>query len=140
MAQDRGRLESTIELLHAEQKTLRKQIDKELDNNKIKQTIIDNQLDTIQKLKDVRCVTCRFSLLDRSVFVQGIVERDETIKQIRQETIELRKEFERQVEDEQNAFRELNDKYEKVSLKRDSLKDELVRVQQELIHTREEHK
>jgi hypothetical protein len=33
--------------------TLKKQLDKEVDTCRIKQTIIESQLDTIQKLKDV---------------------------------------------------------------------------------------
>lgn len=53
LAQDRGRLESTIELLNNEISNLKKQLEKNVDNIKIKQTIIDSQLDTIQKLKDV---------------------------------------------------------------------------------------
>lgn len=53
LAQDRGRLESTIQTLTSEVNTLRKQLDKEVDTCRIKQTIIESQLDTIQKLKDV---------------------------------------------------------------------------------------
>ena len=54
LAQDRGRLESTIHTLTSEVNTLKKQLDKEVDTCRIKQTIIESQLDTIQKLKDVR--------------------------------------------------------------------------------------
>ena len=53
LAQDRGRLESTIQTLTSEVNTLKKQLDKEVDTCRIKQTIIESQLDTIQKLKDV---------------------------------------------------------------------------------------
>ena len=59
LAQDRGRLESTIHTLTSEVNTLKKQLDKEVDTCRIKQTIIESQLDTIQKLKDVLCIAVK---------------------------------------------------------------------------------
>lgn len=53
LAQDRGRLEARIEVLGAELETQKKQ--NERDNNalKIKTKVIDDQTDTIRKLKEV---------------------------------------------------------------------------------------
>ena len=68
LAQDRGRLESTIQTLTSEVNTLKKQLDKEVDTCRIKQTIIESQLDTIQKLKDVI-----ISIKNRSFFFNWLI-------------------------------------------------------------------
>ncbi|CAF1449618.1 unnamed protein product [Adineta ricciae] len=114
LAQDRGRLESTIQTLTSEVNTLKKQLDKEVDTCRIKQTIIESQLDTIQKLKD------------------GVVERDDTIKKAREDLLVRQKELEQQLQDEQLLYQELQEKYEKVCEKRDSIKDDMHQLQQQL--------
>ena len=53
LAQDRGRLEARIEALEGEGVSLRKQLERENDALKIKTKVIDDQTDTIKKLKDV---------------------------------------------------------------------------------------
>lgn len=60
LAQDRGRLEARIEVLSAELETQKKQ--NERDNNalKIKTKVIDDQTDTIRKLKEVGYSTMLF--------------------------------------------------------------------------------
>jgi hypothetical protein len=75
LAQDRGRLESTIQTLTSEVNTLKKQLDKEVDTCRIKQTIIESQLDTIQKLKDViiRLKIQRFRKNKNSCFFRSLV-------------------------------------------------------------------
>ncbi|CAF1447071.1 unnamed protein product [Adineta steineri] len=114
LAQDRGRLESTIQTLTSEVNTLKKQLDKEVDTCRIKQTIIESQLDTIQKLKD------------------GVVERDDTIKKAREDLLLRHKELEQQLQDEQLLYQELQEKYEKVCEKRDSIKNDMHQMQQQL--------
>ncbi|CAF4364535.1 unnamed protein product [Rotaria socialis] len=121
LAQDRGRLESTIEILNSEISTLKKQLDKQVDTSKIKQTIIESQLDTIQKLKD------------------GIVERDETIKKTREEFLLDKKEFEKQIQEEQMVNQELQDKYDNACEKKDSLKSNFNLLQQELEKTKSDY-
>ncbi|CAF0920868.1 unnamed protein product [Rotaria sordida] len=121
LAQDRGRLESTIQTLASEVNTLKKQLDKEVDTCRIKQTIIESQLDTIQKLKD------------------GVVERDETIKKAREDLINRLKELEQQLQDEQSVYQELQEKYEKVCEKRDSMKNEMHQLQQQLEKTKADY-
>ncbi|CAF1014317.1 unnamed protein product [Rotaria sordida] len=121
LAQDRGRLESTIQTLTSEVNTLKKQLDKEVDTCRIKQTIIESQLDTIQKLKD------------------GVVERDETIKKAREDLINRLKELEQQLQDEQLVYQELQEKYEKVCEKRDSMKNEMHQLQQQLEKTKADY-
>lgn len=54
MAQDRGRLEGRIELLAAELETQKKQNERDNDALKIKTKIIDDQTETIRKLKEVK--------------------------------------------------------------------------------------
>ncbi|CAF2750464.1 unnamed protein product [Rotaria sp. Silwood2] len=121
LAQDRGRLESTIQTLTSEVNTLKKQLDKEVDTCRIKQTIIESQLDTIQKLKD------------------GVVERDDTIKKAREDLINRQKELEQQLQDEQLLYQELQEKYEKVCEKRDSMKNEMHQIQQQLEKTKADY-
>lgn len=53
MAQDRGRLEARIEVLGDELETQKKQNDRDNDSLKIKTKIIDDQTETIRKLKEV---------------------------------------------------------------------------------------
>lgn len=53
LAQDRGRLEARIEVLGAELETQKKQNERDNDALKIKSKIIDDQTETIRKLKEV---------------------------------------------------------------------------------------
>lgn len=53
LAQDRGRLEARIEVLSAELETQKKQNERDNDALKIKAKIIDDQTETIRKLKEV---------------------------------------------------------------------------------------
>lgn len=53
LAQDRGRLEARIEVLGAELETQKKQNDRNTDALKIKTKIVDDQTETIRKLKEV---------------------------------------------------------------------------------------
>lgn len=53
LAQDRGRLEARLEVLGTELETQKKQIERDNDALKIKARIIDDQTETIRKLKVV---------------------------------------------------------------------------------------
>lgn len=53
LAQDRGRLEARIEVLATELETHKKQNERNTDALKIKTKIVDDQTETIRKLKEV---------------------------------------------------------------------------------------
>lgn len=53
LAQDRGRLEARIEALEAELDTLKKKNERDGDALKIKAKIVDDQTESIRKLKEV---------------------------------------------------------------------------------------
>lgn len=53
LAQDRGRLEAKIEVLSTELETQKKQNERDTDALKIKAKIIDDQTESIRKLKEV---------------------------------------------------------------------------------------
>lgn len=53
LAQDRGRLEARIEVLSTELETQKKQNERDNDALKIKAKIVDDQTETIRKLKEV---------------------------------------------------------------------------------------
>lgn len=53
LAQDRGRLEARIEVLSAELEAQRKQNEKDNDTLRIKAKIMDDQTETIRRLKEV---------------------------------------------------------------------------------------
>ena len=53
LAQDRGRLEAKIEALTTELETQKKQNEKDNDALRIKAKIVDDQTETIRKLKEV---------------------------------------------------------------------------------------
>lgn len=53
LAQDRGRLEARIEVLSTELETQKKQNERDYDALKIKAKIVDDQTETIRKLKEV---------------------------------------------------------------------------------------
>lgn len=53
LAQDRGRLEARIELLGTELETQKKENERNTDALKIKSKIVDDQTETIRKLKEV---------------------------------------------------------------------------------------
>lgn len=65
LAQDRGRLEARIEVLSTELEEQKKQNERNTDALKIKSKIVDDQTETIRKLKEVnvQTVTSTFYLL-----------------------------------------------------------------------------
>lgn len=57
LAQDRGKLEAKIEVLMNEIETLKKQKEQDSDTIKIKNKIVDDQTETIRRLKEVSAVS-----------------------------------------------------------------------------------
>lgn len=54
LAQDRGRLEARIEVLLTELESQKKQNERDNDTLRIKAKIVDDQTETIRKLKEVK--------------------------------------------------------------------------------------
>ncbi|KAL4648443.1 leucine-rich repeat and coiled-coil domain-containing protein 1 [Arapaima gigas] len=121
LAQDRGRLEARIEALSAEVQTLRKQ--NESDNNalKIKAKIVDDQTETIRKLKE------------------GLQERDEQIRRLREESVQAQHRFNVQLMEETAPLGELRQKVEHLSARKNELKHQLEDKEAELEEVKREH-
>lgn len=104
LAQDRGRLESRIEALQAELSEARKKSDRDLDALRIKTKVVDDQTETIRKLKD------------------AIVERDEQIKDARAEQLRSQRELESQLSAEAAENQSLSEQLSRERSRRDELK------------------
>ena len=76
LAQDRGRLEARVEVLGAELETQKKQNERDNDALKIKTRIIDDQTETIRKLKEV--VGC-FDCFNHYVFLKANQQKSHII-------------------------------------------------------------
>ncbi|XP_030831439.1 leucine-rich repeat and coiled-coil domain-containing protein 1 [Strongylocentrotus purpuratus] len=114
LAQDRGRLEARIEALDAEVLSLKKQLERENDALKIKTKVIDDQTDTIKKLKD------------------ALLEKDDDVKAAREETLRTQQSLEDQLATEQRAVQELTVQVERLTERKDGLKERVVDLQAEL--------
>ncbi|XP_024061839.2 leucine-rich repeat and coiled-coil domain-containing protein 1 isoform X2 [Terrapene carolina triunguis] len=75
LAQDRGKLEAKIEVLTNESEILKKQKERDNDALRIKTKIVEDQTETIRKLKE------------------GLQERDEQMRKQREENVEIQKTF-----------------------------------------------
>ncbi|XP_034559351.1 leucine-rich repeat and coiled-coil domain-containing protein 1 [Notolabrus celidotus] len=107
LAQDRGRLEARIEVLSTDLETQKKQNEREYDALKIKSKIIDDQTETIRKLKE------------------ALQERDDQIRRLREELVQAQKSFQQRLEDETSQQTELREKVEHLSLRKEELKQQL---------------
>ncbi|XP_071347837.1 leucine-rich repeat and coiled-coil domain-containing protein 1 isoform X2 [Trachinotus anak] len=107
LAQDRGRLEARIEVLSTELETQKKQNERDNDALKIKTKIIDDQTETIRKLKE------------------GLQERDDQIRRLREEAVQAQKRYQQQQEEETAQQAELRERLEHVSLRKEELKQQL---------------
>ncbi|KAM3838221.1 leucine-rich repeat and coiled-coil domain-containing protein 1 [Diretmus argenteus] len=114
LAQDRGRLEARIEVLSAELGTQKKQNERDNDALKIKAKIIDDQTETIRKLKE------------------ALQERDEQIRRLREEAAQAQKRFQQQLDEEAAPLAELRDRVEQLSLRKEELKQQLEDKEAEL--------
>ncbi|KAM6919308.1 leucine-rich repeat and coiled-coil domain-containing protein 1 [Xenentodon cancila] len=107
LAQDRGRLEARIEVLTTELEAQKKQNDRDHDALKIKAKIIDDQTETIRKLKE------------------SIQERDNQIRRLRDDAVQIEKRLQQKLEEEKHQQAELKERLEHVSLRKEELKQEV---------------
>ncbi|KAM9789409.1 leucine-rich repeat and coiled-coil domain-containing protein 1 [Neosynchiropus ocellatus] len=114
LAQDRGRLEARIEALTTEVETDRQRLQRNDDALKIKSKIIDDQTETIRKLKE------------------SVQEREEQTRRLREETAQVRKR-----RDEETA--ELQEQVEHLSLRKEQLNQQLEVKEAELEDVRQQY-
>uniref|UniRef100_UPI003AABFE1F leucine-rich repeat and coiled-coil domain-containing protein 1 n=1 Tax=Centroberyx gerrardi TaxID=166262 RepID=UPI003AABFE1F len=107
LAQDRGRLEARIEVLGTELETQKKHNERDNDALRIKAKIIDDQTETIRKLKE------------------ALQERDEQIRRQREEAVQAQKRFQQQLDEETAPLAELRERLEQLSLRKEELKQQL---------------
>ncbi|XP_061695152.1 leucine-rich repeat and coiled-coil domain-containing protein 1 isoform X2 [Syngnathoides biaculeatus] len=107
LAQDRGRLEARIEALGAEVEAQKKQIERDGDALKIKGKIMEDQTETIRKLKET------------------LQERDEQARSLRDDKAQAEKTLRRQLEEETSRLSELRERVEHLSVRKEELKQQL---------------
>uniref|UniRef100_UPI00398E7AB5 leucine-rich repeat and coiled-coil domain-containing protein 1 isoform X2 n=1 Tax=Pristiophorus japonicus TaxID=55135 RepID=UPI00398E7AB5 len=118
LAQDRGRLEARIELLTSEMESVKKQNKQDMNALKIKTKIVDDQTETIRKLKE------------------GLQERDEQIRKVREENLQDKRTFHEQLEDETAVSQDLKEKVERLSERKKELKQQLEEKEAKLEETK----
>ncbi|XP_048254923.1 leucine-rich repeat and coiled-coil domain-containing protein 1-like [Haliotis rufescens] len=121
LAQDRGRLESRIEILNQENATLKKQLERETDGLRIKSKVIDDQTETVRKLKE------------------GLVERDGEIRKAREETLKVQQDLEAQLLEERTANQDTQDAMDHLRGRKDELKREVSSLRDELAESQKAH-
>ncbi|XP_071958778.1 leucine-rich repeat and coiled-coil domain-containing protein 1-like isoform X2 [Antedon mediterranea] len=114
LAQDRGRMEAQLNAFQAEVVSLKKQSERDNDALKIKTKMLDDQTETVRKLKD------------------GLVERDEEIKSARTEALKMQQTLEKRLEDESGATQDLQDMVERLTERKEMLKNKVTELQAEL--------
>uniref|UniRef100_A0A4W3I562 Leucine-rich repeat and coiled-coil domain-containing protein 1 n=1 Tax=Callorhinchus milii TaxID=7868 RepID=A0A4W3I562_CALMI len=118
LAQDRGRLEARIEVLTSEIESIKKQNVRDIDALKIKNKIVDDQTETIRKLKE------------------GLQERDEQIRKVREENLQTQRRFQEQLDDEAIISQDLKERVERLSERKNDLKQQLEDKEAELEETK----
>nr|XP_040027527.1 leucine-rich repeat and coiled-coil domain-containing protein 1 [Gasterosteus aculeatus aculeatus] len=121
LSQDRGRLEARIELLGAELESQKKQNERDNDALKIKTKIIDDQTETIRRLKET------------------LQERDDQIRRLSEEAVKAQKRFQQQLEEETAQRSELRERLEHLSQRKEELKLQLGDKEAELEEIRRVH-
>nr|XP_018669383.1 leucine-rich repeat and coiled-coil domain-containing protein 1 isoform X2 [Ciona intestinalis] len=122
LAQDRGRFEMKIESLNAEISSLRKNNERDLDLLRIKTKVVDDQTDTIVKMKE------------------ALVQKDNEVRAKLDENLRHLHELEQQVDDltqDNVALKEQNDHLVNRKLQ---LKAEINEQTQELTTLKDEHR
>ncbi|XP_072267083.1 leucine-rich repeat and coiled-coil domain-containing protein 1 isoform X3 [Pyxicephalus adspersus] len=114
LAQDRGRLEAKIEVLSTEIEALKKQNERDNDSLKIKTKMVEDQTETIRKLKE------------------GLQERDERIRKLHSENLEMEKTLGEQNDERAIQLRELKDKLERQTERKEEIKLQLEEKEAEL--------
>ncbi|XP_035680268.1 leucine-rich repeat and coiled-coil domain-containing protein 1-like [Branchiostoma floridae] len=118
LAQDRGRLEAKIEALTAEVSLLKKQNERDNDALKIKTKMLEDQTDTIRKLKE------------------GLGERDEEVKKAREEALKVQRDLESRLTEETTHSQDLQEKVGQLTERKEQLKQQLSDTQEELEENR----
>ncbi|XP_073186774.1 leucine-rich repeat and coiled-coil domain-containing protein 1 isoform X2 [Lepidochelys kempii] len=114
LAQDRGKLEAKIEVLTNESEILKKQNERDHDALRIKTKIVEDQTETIRKLK------------------KDLQERDEQMRKQREEKVEIQKTFQVQLDEKTAQLEELTEKLERQNLRKEELKQLLEEKDAEL--------
>ncbi|XP_033058337.1 leucine-rich repeat and coiled-coil domain-containing protein 1 isoform X3 [Trachypithecus francoisi] len=107
LAQNRGKLEAQIESLSRENECLRKTNESDSDALKIKCKIIDDQTETIRKLKDC------------------LQEKDEHIKRLQEKITEIEKCTQEQLDEKSSQLDEVLEKLERHNERKEKLKQQL---------------
>ncbi|XP_063247890.1 leucine-rich repeat and coiled-coil domain-containing protein 1 isoform X2 [Prinia subflava] len=121
LAQDRGKLEAKIEVLTSEIDMLKKQKEQDSDTIKIKNKIVDDQTETIRRLKE------------------GLQEKDKQIKKHHEENREAQKLLRVQLDDKAAECEKLMEKIERQNEKKEELKQLLEEKELELDDIKNAH-
>ncbi|XP_051990262.1 leucine-rich repeat and coiled-coil domain-containing protein 1 isoform X2 [Xyrauchen texanus] len=122
LSQDRGRLEARIEVLLTELESQKKRNERDNDTLRIKAKIVDDQTETIRKLKE------------------ALLERDEQIRNLRDESVQAQRRFKQQLEEESASAGELRDTVEQLSIRKEELKQQLLDNEAELNEVKETYR
>ncbi|XP_025003789.2 leucine-rich repeat and coiled-coil domain-containing protein 1 isoform X4 [Gallus gallus] len=117
LSQDRGKLEAKIEVLTNEVEILKKQREQDGDAIRIKNKIVDDQTETIRRLKE------------------GLQEKDKQIRKQHEEN----KLFQVQLDEKATEFEELMEKLERQNERKEQLKQHLEEKEVELSDIRRAH-
>ncbi|XP_067146344.1 leucine-rich repeat and coiled-coil domain-containing protein 1 isoform X2 [Apteryx mantelli] len=121
LAHDRGKLEAKIEVLTNEIEILKKQKEQDSDAIRIKTKIVDDQTETIRKLKE------------------GLKEKDQQIRKQHEENTEAQKIFQIQLDEKAAEFEELMEKLERQNERKEELKQLLEEKEVELADVKKAH-
>ncbi|XP_032929085.1 leucine-rich repeat and coiled-coil domain-containing protein 1 isoform X3 [Catharus ustulatus] len=121
LAQDRGKLEAKIEALTNEIDTLKKQKEQDSDTIKIKNKIVDDQTETIRRLKE------------------GLQEKDKQIKKKHEENWEAQKLLQVQLDEKAAECEKLMEKLERQNERKEELKQLLEEKEVELDDIKNAH-
>ncbi|XP_021571803.1 leucine-rich repeat and coiled-coil domain-containing protein 1 isoform X2 [Carlito syrichta] len=114
LAQNRGKLEAQIESLCKENECLRKANESDSDTLRIKSKIIEDQTETIKKLKDC------------------LQEKDEHIKRLQEQITEIEKCTQEQLDEKSSQLDDVLEKLEKHNERKGKLKQQLKEKELEL--------
>ncbi|KAM8966854.1 leucine-rich repeat and coiled-coil domain-containing protein 1 [Pelodytes ibericus] len=118
-AQDLGKLHAQIEVLLNEIETMKKQNERDNDALKIKTKVVDDQTETIRKLKE------------------GLQERDERIRKLREENLTIEKAMQEQIDEKAAQLEELQEKLERQMERKEEVKQLLEVKEAELEDVKE---
>ncbi|XP_071277760.1 leucine-rich repeat and coiled-coil domain-containing protein 1 isoform X2 [Agelaius tricolor] len=121
LAQDRGKLEAKIEVLTNEIDTLKKQKEQDSDTIKIKNKIVDDQTETIRRLKE------------------GLQEKDKQIKKHHEENREVQKLLQIELDEKAAECERLMKKLERQNERKEELKQLLEEKEVELDDIKNAH-